>query len=175
MFKRMERKRKRQEEEEELGLDEDTKEIMGLNDTDSDESDSGSEQENAQSDDSNPGIDEDRDQKGDTTSEDDNIDDEPPMSVAEALKDPIYLISLDPTVYGCMLCKGRLIKNAAMATVHKNANVHQRRFEHFRLLSADADPRSNAWEVVRAIRSASNVQRVESQEPSKRALKRSNR
>lgn len=123
MFKRMERKRKRQEEEEELGLDEDTKEILGLNDTDSDESDSGSEQENAQSDDSNPGIDEDRDQKEDTTSKDENIDDEPTMSVAEALKDPIYLISLDPTAYGCMVCKGKLIKNAGMATVHKNANV----------------------------------------------------
>ncbi|KAF7336834.1 hypothetical protein MVEN_02119500 [Mycena venus] len=38
MFKRVEKRRKRQEEEEELGLDEDAKEVLGLNDTDSDES-----------------------------------------------------------------------------------------------------------------------------------------
>lgn len=186
MFKRVERKRKRREEEEELGLDEDTKDIMGLNDTDSDESDSGSEQENAQSYDPDPGLGEDGEE--DAASEDEDINDEPTLSVAEALKDPIYLISLDPTVHGCVLCKGKLIKNAGMASAHKNANVciclwdlsdafslsldvqvHRRRFEQFRLLSADADPHSNAWEIVRVI---SNIQRVESQETSKRALKR---
>ncbi|KAH0833068.1 hypothetical protein J3R83DRAFT_12059 [Lanmaoa asiatica] len=168
MFKRVERKRKRREEGEELCLDQDTREIMGLNDTDSDESDSGSEHESAQSDDSVADIGEDKDQEEDAASEDEGINEDVPISVTEALKDPIYLISLDPPVHGCVLCKGKLIKNAGMATAHKNANVHKRRFEHFRLLSADADPRSNAWELVRAIRSASKVQRGES----KRALKR---
>ena len=120
MFKRVERKRKRREEEEELGLDEDTKEIMGLNDTDSDESDSDSDQESAQSD---LAIGEDRDQEEDATSEDEDISEDPQISVAEALRDPIYLISLDPTLYGCVLCKGKLIKNAGMATAHKNADV----------------------------------------------------
>jgi hypothetical protein len=124
MFKRVERKRKRREEEEELGLDEDAKEIMGLNDTDSDESDSGSEQESVQSNDLDPDIQgEDRDQDQDAASEDEGVNNDPPLSVAEALKDPIYLISLDPTVHGCVLCKGKLIKNAGMATTHKNATV----------------------------------------------------
>lgn len=50
--------------------------------------------------------------------------------------------------------------------------AHKRRFDHFRLLAAGADPRSNAWELVRVIYSTSNEQRVESQELSKRALKR---
>lgn len=50
--------------------------------------------------------------------------------------------------------------------------AHKRRFEHLRLLSADADPRSNAWELARTIHSASDVQRAELQELSKRALKR---
>lgn len=126
MFKRVERKRKRREEEEELGLDEDTKEIMGLNDTDSDESDSGSEQESIQPDDLDPyiqGDSEDRDQEEDAASEEDGVNDDPPLSVAEALKDPIYLISLDPTVHGCVLCKGKLIKNPGMAITHKNAKA----------------------------------------------------
>jgi len=161
MFKRVERKRKRQEEEEELGIDEDMKEIMGLNDTDSDESD-----------DSDGGdIREDSVQEEEATSEEERVDEEP-ISVAEALKDPIYLISLNPTVYGCVLCKGKLIKNAGMATAHKNANAHMRRFEHFRGLSADADPSSNAWELVRSISSVSNTQSAESQDLSKRTLKR---
>ncbi|KAG6374368.1 hypothetical protein JVT61DRAFT_4403 [Boletus reticuloceps] len=171
MFKRVERKRKRREEEEELGLDKDTKQIMGLNDTDSDESDSGSEQESAQSESKGSDL-----YIGDeaevAVSEDEGGNEDPPISVEEALKDPIYLISLEPTVHGCVLCKGKLIKNAGMTTAHKNANVHKRRFECFRLLSADTDPSSNAWELVKAIRSASKLHRVESQEPSKRALKR---
>lgn len=50
--------------------------------------------------------------------------------------------------------------------------VHKRRLERFGLLSVDADPRDNARQLVRAIKSASHTQKVESQEPSKRALKR---
>ena len=51
--------------------------------------------------------------------------------------------------------------------------VHERRLEHFRLLAADADPHSNAWELVKTIQSATNTaQKADSQEPSKRALKR---
>ena len=126
MFKRIERKRKRWEEEEELGLDEDTKEIMGLNDTDSDESDSSSEseQERAQSDwDSEPGFDGNRDQEEDVISGEEGVDEDPSISVEEALQDPIYVISLDPTIHGCVLCKGKFIKNAGVTTIHKNSKV----------------------------------------------------
>lgn len=122
MFKRVERKRKRREEETELGLDQDTR---GLDDTDSDESDSDSEHENTvQFDDSDADVGEDgRDQEEEVASEDEDVNEDPPISVAEALKDPIYLISLDPAVHGCVICKGKLIKNAGMAIAHKNAKV----------------------------------------------------
>ncbi|KAI6108039.1 hypothetical protein F5141DRAFT_1120303 [Pisolithus sp. B1] len=102
MFKRVEKRRKRRDEEERLGLDEETKEILGLNETDSDESDTGSE-----------------------SGEDDRAGDDllSPISIEEALKNPVYLISLDPTVHGCILCKGKIIKNAEMAVVHKGSVV----------------------------------------------------
>ena len=47
MFKRVDQKRKKREEEEELGLDQEIKEIMRLNDTDSVESASGSESDSS--------------------------------------------------------------------------------------------------------------------------------
>lgn len=50
--------------------------------------------------------------------------------------------------------------------------AHKRRFEQFRQLSVDAGPRSDAWELVRAILSTSNVEGAETQELSKRTLKR---
>lgn len=116
MLKRVERKRKRREEDEELGLDQETRGTMGLNDTDSDDSDSdlGHQTTPSQSDDS--------DAEGDAVTEDEGIEDSS-ISVAEALKDPIYLISFNPTVHGCVLCKGKLIKNPRMAVLHQNANV----------------------------------------------------
>jgi hypothetical protein len=132
MFKRVERKRKKREEEEDLGLDEDMKEIMGFHDTDSDESNSDSELEGDSEDSSADGVNADggmevgmvgKDRDDEMTSEEEGADEEPPMSVAEALKNPIYLISLDPTVHGCILCRGKLIKSAGMAAAHRNAIV----------------------------------------------------
>lgn len=121
MFKRVERKRKKREEDEELNPDEDMRGTMRLDDTDSDESDSGS--DSAQSDDSDVETGGGRNQEEDVASKDEDVGEDPPISVAEALKDPIYLVSFDPAVYGCVMCKGKLIKNAEMAAAHKNANV----------------------------------------------------
>ena len=120
MFKRVDRKRKRQEQDEELGLDHDMKEVIGLNDTDSDESDSDLERKSVRLDESDASFGEDMDQAEDAASED---EERPPISVAEALKDPIYPVSLDPTIHRCALCKGKFIKNAGMAAAHKNGSV----------------------------------------------------
>lgn len=48
---------------------------------------------------------------------------EPPMSVSEALQNPLYIISLDPEVRECIVCPGKLIKNAVMGEVHIKSNV----------------------------------------------------
>ncbi|KIK99585.1 hypothetical protein PAXRUDRAFT_822577 [Paxillus rubicundulus Ve08.2h10] len=181
MFKRVERKRKKCEEEEDLGLDEDMKAIMGLHDTDSDESDSDPESEGHSEDSSPDGVNADSGrevgmvgrERDDEVSSEEGIDDEPPMSVAEALKNPIYLISLDPTVHGCILCRGKLIKSAGMAAVHKNAIAHKRRFERFKALAVDADQGSNAWDIVKVVQSVPKARRPEPSEIlSNRALKR---
>ncbi|KAH7884411.1 hypothetical protein F5I97DRAFT_1450679 [Phlebopus sp. FC_14] len=172
MFKRVEKKRKKREEEEELGLDDDMKEIMGLNDSDSDESDSGSESDRRTSDEEHvhPGDQGDGDEEEAGSEE---IDEQPPMPVHEALKNPIYLISLDPTIYGCILCKGKLLKNAEMAVVHKDATAHKRRLERFKALASIADPDSDAWGIAKASQAQSAlVDQPEPQTLSRRALKR---
>jgi hypothetical protein len=46
MFKRIEKRRKRREEEIKLGIDDDTRDVLGLNDTDSEESESDSDLSN---------------------------------------------------------------------------------------------------------------------------------
>ncbi|KAJ7593341.1 hypothetical protein C8J56DRAFT_1045802 [Mycena floridula] len=123
MFKRIEKKRKKREEEEELGLDEDMKEIMGLNDTDSDESDSDSDEDN--SDDGEPedelndgALDEEEEE------EDDDDDDLPLITVEETLKDPLYLASLEPVkVIACVLCPGKSLKTPQMLQMHRDSNA----------------------------------------------------
>ncbi|KIJ66923.1 hypothetical protein HYDPIDRAFT_108891 [Hydnomerulius pinastri MD-312] len=179
MFKRVEKKRKKREEEEELGLDEDMKEVMGLNDTDTDESDSDSDSEsNANSGESGQENSEagmgqagEGDEEDGSASEED-VEEEPPMSVAEALKNPLYLISLDPTIHGCILCKGKAIKHAEMAAVHKNATAHKRRFERFKALALKADQEGDAWDVVKEAQLQANGPRPEPENLSNRALKR---
>lgn len=48
---------------------------------------------------------------------------EPPMSVSQALQNPLYIVSLDPEVRECIVCPGKLIKNAVMGEVHIKSNV----------------------------------------------------
>jgi hypothetical protein len=50
-------------------------------------------------------------------------DDEPPISLSEALRDPVYVVSLDPDVRACLLCKGKVIKGTPMSQVHKTSTV----------------------------------------------------
>lgn len=137
MFKRVTKKEKKRVEEEELGLDDDMKEILGMHDTDSDESDSDSDSESGNSDDLED--EEDEEEAGGRTrkasADDDSEDDEdgesdgdaeegpPPLSVQEATKNPVYTISLDPDVRGCIVCPGKLLKNNKMVELHVESVV----------------------------------------------------
>ncbi|KAG2070088.1 hypothetical protein BDR04DRAFT_1100527 [Suillus decipiens] len=178
MFKRVEKKRKKLEEEEELGIDEDMKEFMGFNDTDSDES--ASDSDSSSDDHSDAGQsqsgEEDLEEAGDESVEEMEDDEEPPILISEALRDPIYVVSLDPDIRACILCKGKVIKGTQMSTVHKASIAHTRRFERFKTSAAKCDAQSDAWPIARTVqKEASNPTGTQNREGgmSKRALKRS--
>lgn len=46
------------------------------------------------------------------------------MSAAEALENPIYIVSLDPELSACVVCPGKLLKNTQMANAHFTSNVN---------------------------------------------------
>lgn len=136
MFKRVEKRRRRKEEEEELGLDDDMKEVLGVQDTDSDESESDSDSETDSEKGSAIGeqevdreVDE-EDEEEATGSEGDISNDEgelenPVITVEDALADPVYLVSLDPDVKACLVCPGKSLKHPKMIEVHKASAVRQ--------------------------------------------------
>ena len=135
MFKRVEKRRRKQEKEEELGLTGEMKEVLGMHDTDSDESDSSS------GDSSDSGGSDDEGAVAPHGVEDEQVDDEideeddeeesgdelshsiPQMSVTETMQDPVYIFSTDPDVMACALCPGKLLKNTTMADIHKSSKV----------------------------------------------------
>ena len=142
MFKRISKKQAKQERDEELGLDEETKQVLGMQDTDSDESDSGSSQASGSgtgSDDSD--IEDGLDQKAnlqteylaaeDEISEDEsgsdeeglNLDDEPPMTIDEAVQNPVYVVSLEPELHACITCPNKRLKHSIMVEVHLKSGV----------------------------------------------------
>lgn len=45
------------------------------------------------------------------------------ISVEEALRDPLYIVSIQPDIRGCILCPGKLLKNPKMAEVHRDSQV----------------------------------------------------
>lgn len=114
-------------EEDELGLDEDMKDILGLNDTDSDESDSESEDDSEESGlDAGDGGEEEEEYEKDEEEEADSDEggtSRPPIIVQEALRDPLYLISLEPPVNACIVCPNKLLKGSQMIQVHKESNA----------------------------------------------------
>lgn len=144
MFKRVQKRQRKQEEEEELGLDSEMKEVLGLHDTDSEESDSSSDDESSGSEGKAEGeegatsaegheggmSDVESDGRTEATEEEDGF---PLMSVTEAVSDPLYLVSMDPEVRACILCTGKLLKNPRMADVHKSSKVSTLYF-HSRLV-----------------------------------------
>ncbi|KAM5538436.1 hypothetical protein V8D89_007769 [Ganoderma adspersum] len=198
MFKRVERRIRKKEQEEKLGLDEETKEMLGLNaaDTDSDESDSSSGSEsNSEDHEQEQGLGEDEDEDEDENandaeedvmgqdeedeedseagSNDDEEDgDEAPMSVSEALKNPLWHVSLEPEVKACAACPGKLLKNPVMIEVHMKSGAHKRRFAKLREAAMNVDPETDVRDLMRAQRLASQPEKPAQDRLSKRAEKK---
>jgi len=140
MFKRIEKKLARKEKEEGLGLTEEIKEAIGLNDIDSD--DSSSDESEASSSTLTPQIpskrkkllsdtldassDANSEGQGSEASDDEEDDEDGPgarMTVEEVLRDPLYIISIQPDIKGCIICPRKLLKNNIMASVHTTSQV----------------------------------------------------
>ncbi len=115
MFKRVEKHRLKKEEEEILGIDD---EIMGLNDTDSEESTSES------------GLSDNEENVAGSMESDDSENssgvenkDDPLLSVDQALHDPIYVVSVYPEVKACIVCPGKHLKGQKMTQLHRTSNA----------------------------------------------------
>lgn len=130
MFKRVEKRLKRKQREDELGIDDDMKQVLGLNDTDSDESESDTDSEERSVDGEFEGIqDVESDEaveEGDFDDEESDNDDEPErvlLTIEEALSNPIFIVSLDPDVRECIVCPGKQLKGAKMVEAHTSSNA----------------------------------------------------
>lgn len=143
MFKRVLKRKIRQEREEELGIDSEMKEVLGMQDTDSDESDSSSDEGDSEAEAEEQGSDEESEvddeaeddeedgseeelDEAESVPEESDSDNEaqlPQMSVTDAVSEPIYLVSLDSEIKACILCPGKLLKNSTMADVHRSSKV----------------------------------------------------
>lgn len=120
MFKRVDKRRRKKEDEERLGLDEEVKEILGIQDTDSEEStsesdsDEGEEKENAT----------DKEMEGESDDDEEEEEEEyPSITVNQALKDPLYIVSILPDVKACIVCPGKLLKSVKMVQLHTTSNA----------------------------------------------------
>lgn len=124
MFKRVEKRRRKKVEEEELGLDEDMKEILGLQDTDSDESDSDSDQSSTEDVEEGEKYFSDMGGFGKDSGTDQNDEkEEEHITIQEALRDPVYLISLQPDTKACVVCPGKLLKGGKMVELHRTSKA----------------------------------------------------
>ena len=134
MFKRVEKKLAKKKKEEELGITEEVKEAIGLNDVDSD--DSTSDESEASSSSSTPKVPSKRkrsledgsDEGYDAVSEENDAEDddgEPgvQMTVEETLHNPLYIVSIQPDIRGCIVCPHKTLKNGTMASVHTTSQV----------------------------------------------------
>ncbi|KJA16858.1 hypothetical protein HYPSUDRAFT_71036 [Hypholoma sublateritium FD-334 SS-4] len=159
MFKRVEKRRLKKQEEEELGIDEDMKEILGMHDTDSEESASDeSDSDDDEEEDVRDDVAEDDDgsgEEGQSVAEDEDADEDegedaedPNVTVRQALLDSVYVVSILPEVKACVVCPGKLLKGAKMVQLHRVSNAHERRSKQFKALSVDAHPDESAWEVL---------------------------
>jgi hypothetical protein len=150
MFKRINKRIQKKEKEEAAGINDEMKEILGMQDTDSDESDSSSNSEHDSSDadssDSEESEDEGssepqkflglkrrletEDEDSDGSEQEDGSEDAedtestaPPMTVAEALSEPLYPVRSGSDARECILCPGKELKHAKMASVHVSSSV----------------------------------------------------
>ncbi|CAE6450711.1 unnamed protein product [Rhizoctonia solani] len=181
MYKRINKRIRRKEKEEALGLDGETKDMLGIPETDSDESDSSDEEQSdsgseesgvegkvklgtrrrggpkqlSESGGSDVGIlsgaetedsEEDEDEDEEMVGSVDEDEDEPPMTISEALKNSLYSIRKGSEAQACVLCPGKELKHAKMASVHVQSSSHLRRMKRFTTLATrvgdeEEDPR----------------------------------
>ncbi|PBK75685.1 hypothetical protein ARMSODRAFT_950004 [Armillaria solidipes] len=140
MFKRVDRRLKRKAEDEALGIDGELKQVLGIPDTDSDESDSSSDssEDEAQA--------EDEEDVGGTEDEDDDA--EVKMTVAQVLENPLYISPQDIDMTACFVCPTKLFKGPSMIQIHLRSKHHTRRMSKFKQRSALANAQDDAREHV---------------------------
>lgn len=143
MFKRIARKQDKKARAEELGIDET---IYDVQDSDSDDSNSENSDDESESggedrggtgvsmsegeddngleiDDALVGEDGDEDDDEDSEAESDASESEPPMTIAYAVKEPVYEASLEKDERVCVVCPGKLLKNSKMVEAHIGSKV----------------------------------------------------
>ncbi|KAF8071868.1 hypothetical protein FPV67DRAFT_902873 [Lyophyllum atratum] len=76
-------------------------------------------------------------------------EEQPVITVQEALRDALYIVSLEPVVKACIVCPGKLLKGAKMVELHRTSNAHERRVKLFKTLASKANPKENAWDLLR--------------------------
>ncbi|KAG9119053.1 hypothetical protein FRC07_006119 [Ceratobasidium sp. 392] len=126
------------------------KEVLGMHDTDSDESDSGSSSDSSQDNEDTPRsfgtVEKAVSDSEDSGSDHDDDGTEPPMTIAQALSDPLYSIRTSSDAKACIVCPGKELKHGQMVSVHAASTTHLRRMKRFATLAArvgdnDEDPR----------------------------------
>lgn len=138
MFKRVAKRIRKQEEEDALGLDAEVKQVLGLNDTDSEESDDDSSDDGSlaglEGSEDGEGLGQDgeemdEDEGPDLFEESDSEADDQPqkikmkMSISQALKDPIFLDPEDAMNKLCVICVGKKLKTENLVTIHRSSNA----------------------------------------------------
>lgn len=124
MFKRVDKRRRRKEEEERLGLDEEVKEILGIHDTDSEESESDSDDgEEEEDEEEEESVADDEEMNSGEEDKEDDEEEDPSITVGQALKDPLYIVSVLPDVKACIVCPGKLLKSLRMVQLHRTSNA----------------------------------------------------
>lgn len=132
MFKRVGKHLKRKQHEDELGLDGEMKEILGFNNTDSDESSSDDDSDDDPSkgdlledeEDEDMELDEaDGDSDHNAREDEPEVDERALITVSEALNDPVFIVSLNPDIKECIVCPGKLLKSTVMVEKHKFSNA----------------------------------------------------
>lgn len=180
MFKRVNKRLQKQQKDEELGLDADTKAALGLQDDSGSDDFLSSDSDTDDSDPEDPNEEEGGEEHlaaGESDEEDeveDEVDesdaDEPPVSLTEALKDPLYTISLEPEIKACVSCPGRLLKNPTMEEVHRSSNAHVRRYKKFRQVAGERSLDTDVRDILKEISAGPEKQNTD--KLSKRAMKR---
>ena len=146
MLKRVERHRQKKQDADSLVLDEQWQQILGFQDTDSDESVS----ENSEDDDHS----ETSDNRGSLDPSEDEGGEDHEMTVSQALTNPIYAaVSLQHEVMACIICPGKIINGPKMEGLHLASNACT-------LFLANRGPPSGSFILIRPMYGGSIISAV---------------